>query len=122
MLPLINRLPAKRIPELLRVGQKFATPLLKAIVQKTETGKPCRLAILIPKRIYKRATARNKTKRLLKERIRHHINCLDPGNDALVVLRKELSQDNHCLEKEVEDLFKKAGLIKKDDQPKTHKT
>jgi ribonuclease P protein component len=74
---------------------------------------PNRFGFIISAKIDKRATARNKARRALREAVRFSLSTLKPGHDCVflgksVIVKKYTSE----LMKEVEEVFKKSKLLK----------
>lgn len=112
MLPQPNRLPSSDVARVLRHGRRVVAPTIQVTVQKGEAD-VSRFAFIVSTKIDKRATARNRMKRLLSESIRHMLPRLRGSVDCIVVARKEFSGKQQTeVEGEVLEVLKKAGLLK----------
>ena len=90
MLPKPHRLPSSHIRAVFDHGKRTGTPLLQFIIRQN-TVKISRFAVVVPARIDKRATVRNRSKRLVREAIRRLLSEVADGWDVVVVVRKDLS-------------------------------
>ncbi len=70
---------------------KSADRCLVVLSRTTETGQPARLGLAIAKRHIKKAVARNRIKRLIRESFRHHKAQL-AGRDFVVLARGGLDR------------------------------
>jgi len=117
MLPRIHRLPSSEISLVMRSGKRIVGATIQLIVQNNEvdvsrfvpqSGTPLgtsRFAIIISTRIDKRATRRNRMRRLISESIRHLIPRLTTSIDCIVIVRKDF---NTLTEPEVEKIVANA--------------
>jgi len=70
-----------------------------------------RFGIVISAKVSKKATVRNLIKRRMTEAIRLMAEHLKPSLDVMLVVKKEaVESDYQILSKELERLFKKAGI------------
>ncbi len=107
MLPLSHRLPAPDVRQVMRSGRRLTSPELVLIYRKRElkfattkrtselsreAGPWCsaRFAVVVPKRVDKRAVVRNRTKRLVREALRKLLPTMDQGIDGVIIVRKKL--------------------------------
>jgi len=101
--------------EFKRVFQKGKAFREKGIFLKIRTGEAetSRIGIIVSKKVAKKATERNRIRRLLAEAIRKNLNEIKTGRDIVVValpgFKEKKTQD---VEKIVHYLFKKAALLK----------
>lgn len=105
----------------LRSGKKLRAQFLALSYQEFQTGTPLkdgpasfsRLGIIVPKRVFKKATARNKMKRWLREAFRHEKSRLKPGYN-LVIQVSHLPEyaDFHAVKEIFSQLLLKSGLLK----------
>jgi len=117
MLSRFHRLPSSQINGVMRRGKRIAGETIQIIMRKSEadvrrtSGGP-RFAIVVSTKIDKRATRRNRMKRLLSESIRHLLPRLHSPVDCIVVVRKDFSRKLQTeTEPMVTDIFQKAGLL-----------
>jgi ribonuclease P protein component len=112
MLPSCYRLPAPNIPLVMRRGKRIIDELFQIIVQKNEEDVN-RFAYIISTKIDKRATRRNRMKRLISESIYHLLPRLCGHNDYIFVARKDFSE---TLQQDVEvtlsTILEKAELLR----------
>lgn len=111
MLAKVNRLAKESDFKKLALKGRFSFgPLfnLKSLPNKLEVS---RFGIVISAKVSKKATARNLIKRRMTESIRLMLDHLKIGADVMLVVKKEaLEADYQILDKELEKLFKKAGI------------
>ena len=85
-LPKAERLSGKTtIATLMRSGRYVAVPPLRCCFRKREDGEPCRVAVSVPKRLFKRAVKRNLLKRRLRESFRLQKQLLPEGVDLMLI-------------------------------------
>ena len=72
-----------------------------------------RFAFVVSTRVDKRATARNRMKRLLSEAIRLHMGKIQPGWDVVVIVNdKRMLDAGVYIGQELQEVLGKAGLTK----------
>jgi len=103
MLPQVHRLPAVDFPFLNRRGIRLHTDYFD--VRYVAHIDITRIGIVIPKSADKRATKRNRMKRVLSEQIRHVLKQFDPHIDAVFVVRKPFVQDATEINEAIVTLF-----------------
>lgn len=114
MLPLRNRLPTRsELRRLQRLGKRYSNELVSLIVVKRHDQLlPTRAAFVVGKRLDKRATRRNKTKRVLSMVVGMLLEKLEPGYDMLVYAKKILWEEKSPVVLEgVKRVLKEAGLL-----------
>lgn len=89
MLPHSHRLPKEAIRTTLRHGTRIMSETLQIFYKKT-TG-PARFAIIVSTKIDKRATARNRMRRIISESLRHLLPDL-PDMDCVITVRKNIAK------------------------------
>ena len=125
MLPKKHRLSSLKISEILkrgkgRKGYSFAfsfalfnfvvnQPTRKPANQKTS---PSQFSFVVSQKIDKRATVRNRTKRLLSEAVRFFLPKMKPGFSVLVFAKKAFKNEKlQDILPKVEEAFKKCGFF-----------
>jgi ribonuclease P protein component len=79
-------------------------------------GGETKFAFVISKRIDKRASKRNRAKRVLAEVVRKILSKIKPGTHGLFFLKKKiLEKDFSEVKTEVERVFKEANLLNEKD-------
>ncbi len=87
--------------EILKRGKRFQTPLFSVVFEKTE---PFRIAVVISKKVAKKAVLRNRNKRLIRHILRE-LKGVFTGT-CVVYIKKDISLMEHALLKqEVEKLM-----------------
>lgn len=104
MLPKPYRLPSDRIAEVLRKGKRVYREGLQLIIQKNHLNTP-RLAVIVPVRLNKRATVRNRVKRLIREAVRKLLPTFPVGVDGVFMVRGRLPDRESEVEKTVQQLM-----------------
>ncbi len=111
MLPAANRLPSSEIPELLRRGRRLSGPWFVLISQPNHLD-ASRFAFITSARVDKRATKRNRIKRLLREAVRLLLPKIMTGSDIIFVVKKidpKITIDQ--VKPEVTEILTKANLL-----------
>lgn len=112
MLDKENRLKKQKDFELvLKEKEAFLGKFL--ILKKTKNNlKQSRIGFVISKKVSKKAVVRNKIKRRIREIVRINLKRIKKGYDIIFFAKKSIvEKDYQEIEKEVEYLFIKAGLI-----------
>ncbi len=105
MLSKVNRLSAPRISHVLRYGARVGNQLFQLSTEKGEVAS--RFSFIVSTKIDKRATRRNRIRRLLSESVRHQLPNIK-GLDCVFVVRKNFSDAKQAeVEKMVMELFQK---------------
>jgi len=115
MLPRFNRLPSSEIPNAMRQGKRFSNGDIVLIIRrnadsrvKPENDKASnRFSFVVSTKIDKRATRRNRMKRLLSESVTHLTSRLHGPADYIFIVKKDFSG---MPQSEVESVV--AGLLK----------
>lgn len=90
MLPLKNRLLTKKdFERVKKEGQKFQSRLFGVLIYQTNSGFT-RFGFIISTKLSKRATRRNKVKRLLREAVRKFLPRIKPGLDIVFLGKREI--------------------------------
>lgn len=106
MLSKKNRLPGFKIPEVLKKGKKTEKGFLKFFYLKPSQRGAKRITVIVPKKIFKGAVERNRTKRLLREAIKQKLDLLDQEIFAVVMAKKELEGKNlKQIKTKIEEIF-----------------
>ncbi|MEK7119832.1 MAG: ribonuclease P protein component [Patescibacteria group bacterium] len=112
MLPFLNRLPSQRVRQLFQSGRRISGEWYQLIFQKT-TGMP-RFGFLVSIKIDKRATVRNRIRRLLRESVHHLLPELLPY-DGIIVARKNIADRTQAeVEQNLREMFHRVGLLRTD--------
>ncbi|MFZ5845477.1 MAG: ribonuclease P protein component [Patescibacteria group bacterium] len=111
MLPKSHRLPASEIPAVLKQGRKITIPVGQLIFRRTQNS-VSRFAFVVATRVDKRATVRNRLKRLLREAVRHLLPRIKPGYDTIVIARTNFFNSTQPeVEVMVKEMLIKAGEL-----------
>lgn len=85
MLPATRRLPKNEIPQVMRYGQRLDSEQL--LVRYKKTNAAPRFAFVVSTRVDRRATRRNKIKRMLRD----VAQTIHAPIDAVVIVRKSIA-------------------------------
>lgn len=113
MLPRKYRLHSDYDFRRLRVrGQKYFSPLFTLIIAPVRDRQALRLGFVVSARLDKRATVRNRLKRVLREVIRRKLSQLKRGFDAAFYIRSGmLKRTYEDVAAEVDRLLPKTPLV-----------
>jgi len=115
MLPKKNRLDLKKdFSGIKRKGKLHQGKFFDFLFQKS-TADFCQpaFAFIVSKKIDKRATKRNRVKRLLREAVRSFLSQIQPGIKGVFLAKKEILEKNFAeIKTEIESVFKKENLFK----------
>lgn len=111
MLPSPYRLPAPFIRSVLQKGRRIVSSELQIISLRSGNSLP-RFAFVVSAAVDKRATARNRMKRLLRESVRHLLPTIPAGYDMVFLVRRRFAdRSKKEVEAAVRTLLQKAGLL-----------
>lgn len=113
MLPKENRLKKRKdFENATKTGKILQSSLFGVAFVVKEVG-PTRFGIVVSTKISKKASERNKVKRLLRDTIRERLSRASPGFDVVFLVKKKiLVAKRETIEKETEGLLQKAGILK----------
>jgi ribonuclease P protein component len=110
VLPKENRLSKKEIRQVFKRGKVIYGDLflLKVCLNSLNLS---RFSIIVPKKVAKKATQRNRIKRLARESLRKKLPKIKPGFDGVfIATSKILEKDYWEIDEEIEKLLNKAGI------------
>lgn len=90
MLSRSHRIPSLLVSEVMRRGKHISGDSFQLIMQKNEVN-VSRFAFIVSTKIDKRATQRNRIRRILSESVRHLLPTLKEHNDFIVIARKNIA-------------------------------
>lgn len=110
MLPKSHRLPSPDVRVVLRTGKRIVSGSieLKSIPTLTNVF---RCAIVVPTSVDKRATRRNRIRRLISESVRLLLPSLQKGADCTFFVRSRIPDSQLEVHILVSDLLKRADLL-----------
>jgi ribonuclease P protein component len=116
MLTKQHRLPKKEIDQVKNNGHHFHTPFF-TVVYLSGRGTPSQFAFVLSKRVSKKATIRNRTKRLIAGAVRRLMAQLKSGYWVIFLVRRAaLDQDKEILAQAVKEAFGKINLLKQNEK------
>lgn len=120
MLPKTHRLPASEIPHVMKYGSRIAGNGVILIYRNRGQGtinnkqETSRFTFIVSTKIDKRAAVRNRIRRLMSESVRHMMERITPGTDAVMIGSKSLiGRTQTRIEAIVMDLLKSVGVFAK---------
>jgi len=102
MFPKLNRLPHEAFTHVFHIGKRLKEENF-LLVFVPNNLKICRFAVRVGVKIDKRATQRNRMKRLIREAIRKLLPDMKNGFDIVIIAQKNFSEKK---EKEIEHSLK----------------
>jgi len=113
MLPKANRLKKnKDFENVFKKGQGFKEDFLYLKIKKNNP-ESSRFGFVVSKKFSQKATERNKIKRRLRELVKVKLPKIKEGIDVVIIVMPGFKTDDFLeLEKIVNKLFKKAGMLK----------
>lgn len=109
MLPQSQRLPSFAIAPLMRRGRRVRMGSIECAYALTTMQS--RFAFVVSVKADKRATARNRMKRMLREAVQHLFPTVRTGVDAVFVVRGTLPESTHEVEPLIREVFMKIGAV-----------
>jgi ribonuclease P protein component len=109
MLPAINRLPSTDVSPLLRHGKRIRENFFDIVYSTRETG--ARFGFVVSMKVDKRATGRNRIKRLLREAVQHLLPDFSRGIDCVIVARGKVGNSRETTESMLRNSFIKIGVL-----------
>ena len=111
MLPKSNRLPSLEIRALMYRGKRLSAPELQLVYHTNKLG-VARFAFVVSTNIDKRATVRNRIKRLLRQSVRHLLPEIKPGFDIIFIIKgKPGASSSLQVEARVKQIFQQIKLL-----------
>lgn len=122
MLPKQNRLPTKEIKRIFEEGKNFKSRflLLKLAPESLEAQEASgaeesrnqpQFTVVVPMKVSKKATKRNRIKRLIRESLRKKIDKARPGTKGIIMGLPHIVDKNYKeIDEEVKNLLNKSGI------------
>ncbi|OGG29557.1 ribonuclease P protein component [Candidatus Gottesmanbacteria bacterium RIFCSPLOWO2_01_FULL_46_21] len=107
MLPKTNRLPSFEIRNVLQNGTRLSNTSMHVVFLPNHE-KFSRFAFIVSTRVDKRATARNRIKRLMREAVRMILSQTQGNTDAILIAKSIRETE---IAKNVEELLRRANLL-----------
>ncbi len=113
MLPKEYRLPSSTMRDVLRSGRRSGESFVSLTVKKNNTPLS-RFGFIVSTKVDKRATTRNRLKRLLRESVHHLLAELPKGWDVVVSTRSKPHEDMNQsdVEKILRQALQNAGVLR----------
>lgn len=112
MLTKQHRLAEKNIRLVKDKGSYYQTPFFTLVYLKDQKT-PSQFAFVISKKVDKRATIRNKTKRLLAGSVREMVSQLEDGYRLIFLVKPSaINQTKETLSSTIKEAFDQIGLKK----------
>ena len=112
MLPKEYRLPLRtELHRVQKAGKVYHFPYFGFLVAKSDLP-VSRFAFIVSEKIHKRATKRNRVKRLLRESVKSLLSKTEPGFDVVFLAKKRISdQDYSLISAAVKKAFEKTKIL-----------
>ena len=108
MFPKSNRIPHEVFMRVFRTGRRIHNENF-LIIALPNSQPLCRFAVQVGVKIDKRATQRNRMKRLVRESIRHLLPSIKSGFDFIIIAQKNFAEKkNQEIEVTLKNLIKKS--------------
>lgn len=113
MLPRKNRLKKKKeFEKVFKKGEKFKESFLFLRLLENNFG-DSRFGFIVSRRVSKKAVARNKLKRMLREIVRLKLPEIGKKVDGILSVSSAPKKDDFLeMSRVIDKLFKKAGIVK----------
>ncbi|HOK35178.1 MAG TPA: ribonuclease P protein component [Candidatus Pacearchaeota archaeon] len=113
MLPSQNRLSKKEVEKIFKKNKTFQGNFL-LLKTKKNSLLVSRFSVIIPLKVSKKSTQRNKLKRQIREILRENLTNIKPGFDCVFIATpKIIGKKYKEIKEETEKLLKKAEMINK---------
>ncbi len=109
MLPRANRLPKQDITEVTRYGSRVVGKDMVFLYKKT-TGAP-RFSLVVSTKVDKRATGRNRMRRIVSESVRHMLPKMGACDGVFIVKKNIAGMSQSDVAPAVVELLTKAHLL-----------
>lgn len=110
------RLPRKGIDQVKNNGHRFYSPFF-TVVYLPEQETNSQFAFVISKKVSKKATVRNRTRRLIAGSVRELLTDLEKGYWVVFLVKKlALDQNKEVLSEAVREAFSQINLLKPDEE------
>lgn len=107
MLPKSNRLPSFEIRTVMRRGKRLLSTYLQCVFLPNQVNTP-RFAFVVSTNVDKRATRRNRIKRLMREAVHRLLPQIRGSSDAILIARSTQEVE---IKRSVEELLRRAQLL-----------
>ena len=109
MLPRHNRISKTEIPELLRHGKRIRCGIIDLVTAPTHGDS--QFAFIVSSSVDKRATVRNRVKRVLRESVRLLLPSVRSGKRAVFIARAKLPREAIMNQGVVRDALAEANML-----------
>lgn len=110
MLPKPYRIPSRFLRGVMRQKERIVHEGLELKMLKT-TNEHLRCTIVVSTRIDKRATTRNRMRRLISESVRHLLSDVSGGYDVVLTLRSRVPDSQTEVDRIVRRAFVQARIL-----------
>lgn len=110
MLPKQNRLSQKEIKQIFKKNKTFQGETLILKIMPNSLPLP-RFSVIVPIKVSKKSTKRNKIKRQIREILRKKLPQIKPGFDGIFIANSKILEKNYWeIDEEIEKLLNKAEI------------
>jgi len=110
MLPKPHRIPSSDVRHVMRRGRRYDVGDISCRISQNDTAR-FRLAIIISSKVDKRATRRNRMRRLMSESVQHLLPRLKGGYDVVFMPKRGLPDEQEVVNEIVQHVFLRSDLL-----------
>ncbi|MDD5606615.1 MAG: ribonuclease P protein component [Candidatus Pacebacteria bacterium] len=110
MLPSKNRLNKKEVETIFKRGESFRSDFLLLKIIKNKKHSPPRFSVIVPIKVSKKSTERNKIKRQIRESLRGEIDNIKEVDGIVIALGSILNKNFKEINKEINKLLEISNL------------
>lgn len=111
MLPIKNRLTNKDDFQLVHKRGKFFSVKGLSLIYSPNTLGLTRIGIVVSKKVFRKATDRNRIRRILRENLRLKLSAITPGSDIVLHCKLEKMANSKEISALLNELLKKSRLL-----------
>ncbi|MDO8451470.1 MAG: ribonuclease P protein component [bacterium] len=111
MLPKANRIPSFEIRTVMRSGRRVSDRDIELVYTSNHIG-TARFAFIVSTRVDKRATRRNRVKRLMREAVHRALPHMQGNVDAVFIARSKYNvRDESGIAQRIETLLSRVHIV-----------
>ncbi|MDD5551557.1 MAG: ribonuclease P protein component [Candidatus Pacebacteria bacterium] len=111
MLPSKNRLNKKEVETIFKKGESFKSDFLLLKISKSKKQSPLRFSVIVPIKVSKKSTERNKIKRRIRESLRKKIKNTKEVDGIIMAFPEILGKPYQEIDEELDKLLKASNLL-----------
>lgn len=110
MLPKPHRIPSSDVRHVVQRGRRHDAEGISCRISRNDAGR-FRLAIIISSKVDKRATRRNRTRRLVSESVHRLLPRLKTGHDVVFMPMRGFPDEQQVVDEMVKQVFLRSGVL-----------